>query len=172
METFSTIGDIANNLLGARTRHVWDYWCAKWSGDRAPGWSTFNLMDLYKDAPICLVLDVLPGSDPIDYRYRYVGTMIVQYRWKLDVPDHTGLTFFEARHQYDFSEVKIIYDRCTTTGLPALMHRNFDAHDATGVHERLVLPLTAPDGKVDKLVVVVERLRETLKSTRTEAQLF
>lgn len=167
------IDSVENSLTGTRTRRVWDYWRARWnSGQTPPGWGTFNLMDVYKDAPIILVLDVLPRPDIIDFRYRFVGTTIVQYRWKLAVPDHTGLTYYEARHQYDFREVKATYDRCAKTGQPALMQRNFDAHDASGTHERLILPLMSPSGGVDKLVVVVERLTELQKSLPADPPLF
>ncbi|PIW27043.1 MAG: hypothetical protein COW30_11760 [Rhodospirillales bacterium CG15_BIG_FIL_POST_REV_8_21_14_020_66_15] len=172
MDMPSTIDDINGRLTGRRTRRVWDYWRDGHQDGRAPGWGAFNLMDVYRDAPICLVLDVLRRPGLVDYRYRFVGTMIVQYRWKLPVPDHTGLTFYEARHQYDFSEVKGAYDRCAESGLPILMQRNFDAHDASGTHERLILPLTVPDGDVDKLVVVVERLRETKKTPQFDPPLF
>jgi len=173
MKTWGTIrDDIEGRLAGTRTRRVWDYWCGRAGTEAAPTWASFDLMGVYRDAPIILVLDALPRPDVIDFRYRFVGTTIVQYRWKLAVPDHTGLTYYEARHQYDFREVKEAYDRCVKTGQPALMQRNFDAHDASGTHERLILPLVLPSGDVDKLVVVVERLTELQKSLPPEPPLF
>jgi hypothetical protein len=172
MDPRKEIDAVESHLAGFRTRRVWDYWRARAGTGPAPAWEDFKLMDVYQDAPIILVLDVLPPSDVIDYRYRFVGTAIVQYRWKLAVPDHTGLTYYEARHQYNFREVKAAYDRCTTSGLPIVMQRDFDAHDASGTHERLILPIRAPSGGTDKLVVVVERLRETLKAVPTDPAMF
>ncbi|MEQ8806732.1 MAG: hypothetical protein RLO05_08205 [Rhodospirillales bacterium] len=173
MKTWGTIiDDIESRLTGTRTRRVWDYWRARADSETAPIWEAFNLIDIFQDAPIILVLDALPRPDDIDFRYRYVGTTIVQYRWKLAVPDHTGLTYYEARHQYDFREVKEAYDHCVKTGRPALMQRNFDAYDASGTHERLILPLASPSGGVDKLVVVVERLTELQKSLPADPPLF
>jgi hypothetical protein len=166
----ATDGDpcLENALTGMKTRKVMDYWKARAGAAPAPDWPSFKLMDLYQEAPIMLVLDKLPGVDVIDYRYRFVGTQIVQYRWKLPVPDHTGLTYFEARHQYDFKEVKDAYDRSATECRPGVMLRNFDAFDASGTHERLILPLIGGDGAVDKLVVVVERINEVIKQRRNE----
>lgn len=172
MLTLGKIDDIERRLVGIRTRRVWDYWRRQSGDERAPTWEAFKLMDIYEDTPIMLILDVLDSPKRIDFRYRFVGTMIVQYRWKLPVSDHTGLTYYEAEHQYDFNEVKGAYDRCTSTGQPFMMQRNFDAHDASGTHERLILPLRTPSGGVDKLVVVVERLKELRKASPVDPPLF
>tara|TARA_R110000772_G_scaffold231592_6_gene342705 strand:+ start:18995 stop:19513 length:519 start_codon:yes stop_codon:yes gene_type:complete len=172
MNTYRTIHDIDSHLTGSRTRRVWDYWRRQAGSASAPAWDGFKLMDVYQDAPIMLVLDVLPRPDHTDFRYRFVGTTIVQNRWKLDVPDHTGLTYFESRHQYDFNEVKESYDRCVGTGQPILMRRNFETYDALGTHERLILPLQGPSDDIDKLVVVVERLKERKTLRPTDPHLF
>lgn len=163
MSTFIGANEIERGLTGRRTRRVWAYWLDQSGTASAPDWGSFNLMDVYQDAPIMLVLDVLPHPKVPDFRYRFVGTAIVQYRWKLPVPDHTGLKYSEAEHQYDFNEIKGQYDHAARDGVPILMRRNFDVYDSSGVHERLILPLLAPDGGVDKLVVTVERLEETRK---------
>jgi hypothetical protein len=164
--------EIEHDISGMRTRRVWTYWRDKCTDGRLPTWDSIRLMDLYQDTPIMLILDVLGGAEVMDFRYRFVGTTIVQYRWKLPVPDHTGLTYFEARHQYDFREVKAAYDTAAARGIPVLMRRNFDAQDASGIHERLILPVSNADGAVDKLLVTVERLKETKKSSPTEPPLF
>lgn len=161
MSTFTAFEEIEHGLAGARTRRVWNYWREQAGSTPAPDWTSFNLMDLYRDAPIMLVMDVLqpPGSD---YRYRFVGTSIVRYRWRLPVPDHTGQRYSESVHQYNFEEIKAAYDKCCVTGLPILMRRNFDVYDASGVHERLILPILGDSG-VEKLAVTVERLSEERK---------
>ena len=151
-------------ITGPRTRRVWTYWRQQAGAAPAPGWADFNLMDVYRDAPFMLVLDVLPETAPVDYLYRFVGTMIVHYRWKLPVPDHTGLRYSATQHQYDFHEVKACYDQCAESGHPVLMRRDYDVYDASGVHERLVLPLIGPDGTTEKLAVILDRLSETKKS--------
>lgn len=165
MSTFSAFEDIEHGLSGKRTRRVWTYWRERAGAALAPDWASFDLMGVYQDAPITLVLDVLPQANgEFDYLYRYVGTKIVQYRWRLPVPDHTGLTYSQASHQYNFCEVKAAYDKCAATGRSMLMRRDFDAFDASGVHERLILPICRADrGGTDKLAVVVERLTETPK---------
>lgn len=172
MNTYSTIHDIEGHLTGSRTRRIWDYWRRQAGSAPAPAWDGFKLMDVYQDAPIMLVLDVLPRPDHTDFRYRFVGTTIVQNRWKLEVPDQTGLTYFETRHQYNFEEVKESYDRCASIGRPILMQRSFETFDATGTHERLILPLQGPSGDIDKLVVVVERLKERKTLQPTDPHLF
>ncbi|MEQ8669826.1 MAG: hypothetical protein RIC50_09525 [Rhodospirillales bacterium] len=173
MLTLGKIDDIERRLTGVRTRRVWDYWRRQAGDDKAPTWDRFKLMDIYQDTPIILVLDTLDGPGPSNYSYRFVGTTIVQYRWRLEVSDHTGLTYFEAEHQYNFDEIKGAYDRCRGNGLPILMQRNFDAHDASGTHERLILPIKTPSSAaVDKLVVVVERLKEIRKATPADTPLF
>lgn len=162
--TLTSVDRIDAAITGPRTRRVWTYWRQQAGAAPAPGWTGFNLMDVYRDAPCMLVLDVLPETAPVDYRYRFVGTVIVHYRWKLPVPDHTGLRYSETQHQYDFREVKACYDRCAESGQPVLMRRDYDVYDASGVHERLVLPLIGPDGETEKLAVILDRLSETKKS--------
>ncbi len=172
MATYGTIHDIDNHLTGLRIRRVWDYWRGQAGSAPTPSWDNFKLIDVYQDAPIMLVLDVLLSPDVTDFRYRFVGTTIVQNRWKLDTPDHTGLTFYEVSHQYDFQEVKESYDRCVSAGHPVLLQRNFETYDASGTHERLILPLLGPSGDVDKLIVVVERLKERKTSRPSDPILF
>jgi len=163
MSTYIGADEVERGLTGQRVRRVWTYWQELAGASPAPEWTSFNLMEVYQDAPIMLVMDVLPQSNSIDYLYRFVGTGIVQYRWKLPVPDHTGLRYSEAEHQYDFHEIKARYDQVASDARPILMQRDFDVYDSTGVHKRLILPLAGPKGDVDKLVVTVERLRETRK---------
>ena len=52
------------------------------------------------------------------------------------------------------------------------MQRNFETYDASGMHERLILPLQGPSGDIDKLVVVVERLKEWKILRPTDPHLF
>ncbi|MAN81096.1 MAG: hypothetical protein CMM77_06590 [Rhodospirillaceae bacterium] len=172
MATYRTIDEIDNQLTGLRTRRVWEYWRRQAGSAPAPSWNNIKLIDLYRDAPIMLVLDVLLRPDVADFRYRFVGTTIVQNRWKLDTPDHTGLTYFEVSHQYDFQEVKESYDRCVSAGHPILLQRSFETYDASGTHERLILPIQEPSGDVDKLIVVVERLKERKTSRPSDPILF
>lgn len=173
MATQKQITDITQRLSGERTRRVWDYWHAKAGDEIAPTRDQFSLMDVYQDAPIILLLDVLPTPELTDYRYRFVGTTIVQNRWKLPQPDHTGLTYYEARHQYNFKAVKEAYDLCVDTKSALVMQRNFDALDASGTHERLILPLlSTTDDTVEQLIVVVERLKEVKKSAPIDPPMF
>lgn len=173
MTSHWTIDKIGEQLSGKRTGRVWAYWRAACGDAPAPTWDQFDLVKLYQDAPIMLILDVLRTPELIDYRYRFVGTTIVQYRWKLPHPDHTGMTYYEARHQYDFKPVKEAYDQCVDTKSPMVMQRNFDALDASGTHERLILPILTPDGAdVEKLAVVVERQTETKKGNPLDPAMF
>ena len=155
--------EFSQELLGVNTHEVLDYWHLKKKGMLAPTWKHFELMDVHSSVPIILVLDAEQQDDQVRYKYRFVGTKIVRNRWKLDKPDHTGLYFEDVQHQYDVDEMKRAYDECYNSKRPVLMKRHFDALDASGEHERLVLPLITEDGEVDKLVCVLERLKETKK---------
>lgn len=160
MEPIFSGMDLEPRLLGLQTRRVWDYWREKAGTRPAPRWGEFSLMDIYQDAPITLVLDVDRRSGNLSYRYRYVGTKIVEYRWRLNRPDQTGQSFEDAEHQYDLTEIKAAYDRCAETGEPSMMQRDFVTLDASGRYERLILPLVTEGGEVDKLVCTIERLEE------------
>lgn len=154
---------IDREIVNAYTRRVWEYWCEKTGVLGAPTWADFELMDIYDAAPIVLILDIETANQSMAMKYRFVGTDIVASRHKMAVPDTTGMYFDDAEHQYDFSDVRKLYYSCATKKEPCHLVRAYDALDAYGEKERLVLPILRPDGEIDKVISVRARLTETHK---------
>jgi hypothetical protein len=152
---------ISQDINGGKILQVWDYWTLQKGAAIAPTWNSFELIDIYASARICLVMDVEDHGETKRLKYRYVGTEIVKNRWNLEKPDHTGLYFDDVTHQYDFSKVKDMYDQCIETLQPLHISGRFEALDAVGIHERLVLPLITSTGRIDKIICALERLEQT-----------
>lgn len=152
--------DFPSRFKGELCRHLWQYWISKLEGRIAPEWGDIDLMDIYDIAPHLVVLDVDTDTSPPAMTYRYAGTHIVMSRWKIDTPDPTGRNFDDIEHQYDFSEVTRLYHECIETVAPRHMRTRYDALDAHGLKERLVLPLILPSGGIDKILSLRERLTE------------
>ena len=129
----------------------------------APTWNEFSLMDLFLDTPSLQDCDVLLDQQKISYLYRYAGTEIVNSRNRMAKPDFTGLRFDEVQYQYDFPDIHAAMDQVASTCTPFHMIREFDARDARGTQERLILPLIQSQGVIDKLVVSRARLENLPK---------
>ncbi len=156
-----TYEEFASRLAGQRCTGLWRYWLSKRAGRFAPEWHDIDLMDIYEIAPYLTILDVDDGTSPPVLTYRYVGTHIVMSRWKMNVTDPTGRNFGEIEHQYDFGDVARLYYECIAAISPRHMRSKYDALDAHGMKERLVLPVISPSGKIDKILSLRERLTDT-----------
>jgi len=157
------IESVSANIIDLSTRHVWEYWCDKRSSSVAPTWRDFELLDLFREAPSFQVCDVSMNGDEFDFVYRFVGTEIVNSRARMAKPDFTGMHHKDVEYQYDFT---VIYGAmCEAAGNCTPFHfiQNFDARDARGIQERLIMPLIDEDGQIDKLAVYRCRLESDQK---------
>jgi len=164
--------DGARCIVASSTRRIWDYWISKKGNKTAPSGDGFQLMEVYQDAPSLQVCDVLIDGGQTSFMYRFVGTEIVQSRHQMKKPDFTGLRFEEVEYQYDFSEIHALMNKTVQSCNPVHMIRRFDAYDARGTQERLILPLVDTNGKAEKLVIHRTRLDEIVKVSRPQESSF
>jgi hypothetical protein len=145
-----------DDLKGAATVLLFEYWLAKKGSRRLPAWDDFEFMDLYKIAPLMAVLDVDGSGDANKLRYRFMGTQIVEYRKYRRYPDLTGRTFEQADRSYDPKAMHDAYTTCLKTEMPVLMRGQYQTDQSRGEHERIILPWSIGD-KVARLTNVLDR---------------
>ena len=153
-------------IVAASSRRIWAYWHARRGDAAAPTWADFELMDIGPDCPSLQICDVLADGPEMDFRYRFVGTEIVRSRHRMARPDFTGLRFHEVEYQYDFSEIRVLMIGAAETLRPVHWIKDFEARDARGIQERLILPLVDASGAIDKLVIYQTRLSQMEKAQR------
>lgn len=143
------MSDIRHKLSDPLMVELYDYWAARCGPSRLPGRRDIDPVDLSRQLPNMMLIDVL--RPPLRFRYRLVGTQVVA----ASAEDRTG-AFFDAFEFFRKNPIVMEqYREVCDTGKPNLSlepFRNY-VNGSTYEVERLILPL-ASDGKtVDMLIV-------------------
>lgn len=156
--TAAPLANLAQSLRSETNRRAFDYWM-KLRGDRSmPARSDIDPLDIRDILPHVLLLDV--AHDPLDFRYRLIGTKVVSHLNN----NHSGKWMSEIPHQKPPS---VIWSSCAavvteklpmTTEIP-YMGRNKDF----AVGEDIVMPLSNDDDLVNMLFVSVDFFRRTVE---------
>ena len=143
------MSDIRSKLTDPIMVELYDYWAAKRQQERLPGRRDIDPVDLGRQLPNMMLIDIL--GPPLRFRYRLVGTQVVA----ASAEDRTG-AFFDAVEFFRKNPVVMEqYKEVAETREPALSLEPFRNYvdNTTYEVERLILPLAA-DGKTVDMVLV------------------
>ena len=141
--------DISDKDLSPVQREFLAYWRAK-AGDRvAPQRQDLDVLDVPTLMPHVIIFDVL--NDPLDFRYRLVGTVIRDMSSK----DYTGMKMSEIEGRGPESTVWSLLDQVRLSQMPA--HNAIDyvgpKKDIRKLSD-LFLPLVDAYGETNMIVIV------------------
>lgn len=154
------ISEDVHSAKGERTRPLLAYWESLCAPGGLPTWDGFDLMELFRIAPYVAVLDVEGPEDEPKFRYRYIGTYLVQSRRGLKHSDPTGQLLDDVPRAYDYTPVLRTYAACVAKKTPFLVSGDFTTYLQYGYSERMIVPLSSNGVSVDKLVTCLDRLKE------------
>lgn len=147
------LSDDTNELgfLGAcdpRIREAYDYWDRKRAGRRMPSRADLDPVEIPRLLPHIILVDVL--RDPLRFRYRLVGTDIVEKRGFDPTGRMVGDAYFGATpgevlgRYYDIVENR----RVRFIDAPFVEPRGWYAYS-----ERLMMPLSSDGATVDMVFI-------------------
>jgi len=116
---------------------------------RPQSWADVDLMDMHEIAPILFVADVLDDGASLSFRYRFIGTKIVEI-FNLDATGKTVEEAFEGERRELIIEA---YSNVVNSKSPHLGIRSQANRDRGHVRMAvLTLPLFDPSGDVNMLL--------------------
>jgi hypothetical protein len=128
---------------------LYDYWLAQRRGRRMPSRRDLDPVDLPRQLPNIMLIDV--QQPPLRFRYRLVGTRVVE----ASAEDRTGY-YFDTVEFFALNPIIMAqYQQVVDSGSPLFSlepFKNF-VNDTTYQVERLILPLSADGKTVDMLLV-------------------
>ncbi len=128
-----------------------NYWQSKCGKELLPKRNQIDPIDMAKFLPYLILLDV--EDDPLDFRYRLVGTGICSYLRK----DYTGIKMSEIQHQSSGNKVwssceKVVVGKCVVRSEDLYVCPKKDL-----IHSySIMLPLTSDGERVDMILAGVE----------------
>lgn len=143
------MAEIRSKLGDPLMIELYDYWAARRRDGRLPGRRDIDPVDLAKQLPNLMLIDIL--GPPLRFRYRLVGTQVVA----ASAEDRTG-AFFDAVEFFRKNPVVMEqYQEVAETREPALSLEPFRNYvdDTTYEVERLILPLASDGNAVDMVLV-------------------
>jgi hypothetical protein len=140
----------SEDVRSPKLRRLFDYWDAKRAGNPLPSRAAIDPLDFsYVLANVALV-DVL--RDPLRYRFRVVGTEIVNR----DGTDLTG----KSTEDHPLPEYRMLlrqtYTDVVTAGAPAVFERERMMDNKIRRYEVLYLPLASDGVTIDMLLVAID----------------
>lgn len=132
-------------------RQALDYWI-KIRGTRPmPSRADLDPLDIRKLLPNVLLIDV--AHNPLDFRYRLIGTKIVSQLNN----DHTGKWMSEIPHQKPPSKIWSSCETVVTEKIPMTTEVPYEGRNKDfSVSEDIVMPLSGDGVTVNMLFVVVD----------------
>lgn len=138
------------DIKSERLRRLYGYWESKRAGRPLPARAALDPIDFsYALANVALV-DVL--HDPVRFRFRLVGTEIVQR----DGTDLTGKTPEDHPLPEYRALLRDTYAAIVASGKPAVFRRERVMDDKLRQYEVLYLPLAADGVAIDMLLVGID----------------
>lgn len=149
---------LALALRSTLNRQALEYWI-KIRGTRAmPSRADLDPLDIRQILPHVVLLDV--ASDPLDFRYRLIGTKIVSQLNN----DHTGKWMSEIPHQKPPSTIWSSCETVVNQKLPMTTQIPYEGRNKDfAVSEDIVMPLSADGTNVTMLFVVIDFFRRSVE---------
>ena len=149
---------LALALRSTINRQALEYWI-KIRGTRAmPSRADLDPLDIRQILPHVVLLDVV--SDPLDFRYRLIGTKVVSQLNN----DHTGKWMSEIPHQKPPSTIWSSCETVVNQRLPMTTQIPYEGRNKDfAVSEDIVMPLSADGMNVTMLFVVIDFFRRSVE---------
>lgn len=130
------------------------YWTRKRRGHLLPARGDLDPGEMVAFLPHVILLDVL--RDPLDFRYRLVGTTVEDHMLR----PYTGLRVRELDHQRPPSRVWTKFETTITARRPVATRLPYVGPHREFVRvEDIVMPLAADGIAVDMLFIVIDFIR-------------
>lgn len=134
---------------------LYDYWCARCKDGRLPGRAAIDPIDLPFVLADLLLVDVL--REPVRFRYRLIGTNIVQPP-RMDMSGR----FVDEHPDAEFRRQALsVYTQVATTGRPLSVRHDAVMDGRVRRHQTLLLPLAADGATVDMVLGAMRYQRRT-----------
>lgn len=132
-------------------REMYLYWAARLAGRRCPARADLDPVDIPHLLPGIILADVI-STDPLDLRYRLVGTRETGFRGN----DPTGKTVREAFYGCSLDSALYSYTKAVFEREPLFRCDSYIARNHRTVREeRLFLPLSDDGETVNRVLVYV-----------------
>jgi hypothetical protein len=130
------------------------YWLSKRGSRSMPSRADLDPAEIVSILPYVCLLDV--GRDPLDFRYRLIGTRMVQYMTR----DHTGEWMSGIAHQRPPSRIWSSCEQVVGTKVPFTSDIPYVGinHDFLST-EDIMMPLSEDDGEVNMIFVTADFLK-------------
>ncbi|MEX0759126.1 MAG: PAS domain-containing protein [Tistlia sp.] len=125
-------------IAGPALRELYLYWRDKWQGERMPTRADIEPLEIPSLLPQVYLVDI--ERDPLDFRFRLVGTRIVAWFGR----DMTGQRVADRladRYREVVETGRPVYDSLSLPG----------KSDRHGSYQRLVMPLAGEEGRIEML---------------------
>lgn len=144
--------------FGQRLRHfdhrmLWDYWCEKKPDIGVPARGDLDPLEMSGLLPRLALIDVEGDGESAQFRYRLVGTEIVERAGR----DPTGQRFDELYKGDYLAQALATYRHIVATHEPYLSERSFPVESGRDFlrYDRLILPLARDHRQVDMLLLSI-----------------
>ena len=146
------MNELREQIQDPRLRTLLDYWDSKRRDGRLPRRADIDPLEIPSLLPHIMLIDRL--AEPERFRYRLVGTAIVEIRQGLTPVDPTGRFVDEVPHRMSVDWLIDGMRRAARNRHPIRDHGTYrPEHDKTGSYERLSLPL-ADDGETVNMLLL------------------
>ena len=149
---------LALALRSTINRQALEYWIKIRGSQAMPSRADLDPIDIRQILPNVVLLDV--ASDPVDFRYRLIGTKIVSQLNN----DHTGKWMSEIPHQKPPSTIWSSCETVVTQKLPMTTEIPYTGRNKDfAVSEDILMPLSADGVSVNMLFVVIDFFRRSVE---------
>lgn len=149
---------LALALRSTINRQALEYWIKIRGSRPMPSRADLDPLDIRKILPNVVLLDVT--SDPLDFRYRLIGTKIVSQLNN----DHTGKWMSELPHQKPPSTIWSSCETVVNEKLPMTTQIPYEGRNKDfAVSEDIVMPLSSDGVNVTMLFVVIDFFRRSVE---------
>jgi hypothetical protein len=142
-------------IKDARLRRFYDYWLSKCRPGRLPARADIDPVAIPDLLPWIMLIDPVPGPAGYRFRFRLVGTALVERGGR----DATGKFYDELFSARETARFTAIYTDVINSRQPHHYHADFDVQRLEGRehirYERVLCPLAADGTHVDMLIGVL-----------------
>lgn len=128
---------------------LYDYWLSKFEGGQIPSRAQIDPLDVPDLLSIIFLIDVIDGADGPEFRFRLVGSKIVEVvGW-----DPTGQSFTSFYDEENLENMVALYDQVASSGEPFLNSSTAPFSNKDYIRMvRLLLPLSEDGARVDMIL--------------------
>lgn len=141
--------DFRKTIVPHPLTKLYDYWLSKSAGGQIPSRAQIDPLDVPDLLSIIFLIDVIEGPDGTEFRFRLVGSKIVEVvGW-----DPTGQSFTSFYDEDNLEQMISIYRGVAQSGEPFLNNSTAPFSNKDYIRMvRLLLPLSEDGRRVDMIL--------------------